>query len=134
IALSSLLSSEEYVIQGRALPFEASDVVPLLFRTNTAGDFTVSLSDFDGLFEGDQLIYLRDNLTGLIHDLKSGEYTFSTEIGVFDARFEIIYENDTLGIENPELINSLMVATGNQQIELKSTYELIKKIQIYDVL
>jgi len=134
IALSSLLSSEEYVIQGRALPFEASDVVPLLFRTNTAGDFTVSLSDFDGLFEGDQLIYLRDNLTGLIHDLKSGEYTFSTEIGVFDARFEIIYENDTLGIENPELINSLMVATGNQQIELKSTYELIQKIQIYDVL
>lgn len=134
IALSSLVNSEEYIIQGRALPFEVSDVVPLLFRTNTAGNFTISLATVDGLFAGDQLIYLRDNLTGLVHDMKSGEYNFFTETGVFVARFEIIYENVTLSVENPESANSLMVATGNQQIELQSTSELIQKIQVYDVL
>ncbi|HBI00609.1 reprolysin-like metallopeptidase [Flavobacterium sp. UBA2787] len=134
IALSSLLNSEEYVIQGRALPFEISDVVPLVFRTNTAGNYSVSISNVDGLFEANQLIYLRDNLAGIVHEIKTSTYSFYSEAGVFDSRFEIIYENDTLGIENPELINSLMVATGNQQIELQSTSELIQKIQIYDVL
>lgn len=133
-ALSSLVNSGEYVIQGRALPFDVTDVVPLIFRTGTAGNFTVTLSDFDGLFQGDQLIFLKDNVTGSVHDLKLGGYNFYTQIGVFNARFEIIYQNATLGIENPELANSLIVATGNQQIQLKSTTELIQKIQVYDVL
>jgi subtilisin-like proprotein convertase family protein len=134
IALSSFVNNEEYVIQGKALPFEVSDVVPLVFRTNISGNFTISLSAVDGLFEGEQLIYLRDNLTGTVHNLKLNDYSFFTEIGVFASRFELLYENVTLGIENPELSNLVMVATGNQQIELQSFAEIIQKIQVFDVL
>lgn len=134
IALSSLLSNVEYVIQGKALPFEVSDVVPLLFRTNTSGSFTISLAMVDGLFEGDQSIYLRDNLAGIVHELKANEYSFFSEAGIFNNRFEVIYEEVTLGVENPELNNSVLVATGNQQIELQSTAGIIQKIQVFDVL
>jgi hypothetical protein len=134
IALTSLVNNEEYVIQGKALPFEVSDVVPLVFRTNIAGNFTVALSSVDGLFEGDQQVYLRDKLVDLVHDLKSSDYSFDTETGIFNDRFEVIYEDVTLGIENPGLTNSLLVATGNQKIELKSSSELIQEIKINDVL
>ena len=134
IALSSLLDNEEYVIQGKALPFEVTDVVPLLFRTNSSGNYTISLAMVDGLFEGDQLVYLRDNLQGSVHELKANEYSFFSEEGVFDSRFELTYENVTLGIDNLEFNNSLLVSSGNQRIELRSVSELIQKIQIFDVL
>ncbi|RXR35340.1 T9SS sorting signal type C domain-containing protein [Flavobacterium piscinae] len=133
-ALSSSLNNEEYVIQGKALPFEVSDVVPLVFKTNTPGNFAISLAAVDGLFEGDQPIYLRDNLAGIVHELTDTNYVFNTESGVFKERFEIVFEDVTLGVDNPQLSNSLVIATGNQQIELQSISELIQKIQIFDVL
>src|SRR5690606_14687160 len=47
-ALYSLIdnSDKQFVIQGRLLPFEATDVVPLGFRATTAGEFTISLANF----------------------------------------------------------------------------------------
>src|SRR5690606_18428466 len=63
-ALYSIIenSQENYVIQGRALPFTASDVVALGFRAVNVGSFTISLDNVDGLFaEGNTTIYLKDN-------------------------------------------------------------------------
>lgn len=133
-ALSSSLNNEEYIIQGKALPFEVTDVVPLVFKTSTQGNYMITLATVDGLFEEGQSIYLRDNLAGIVHDLNTNSYSFYSDAGVFKERFEIIYEDVSLGLENPQLSNSLMVATGNQQIELLSTAELIQKIQVFDVL
>jgi subtilisin-like proprotein convertase family protein len=134
IALSSLLATEEYVIQGKALPFETTDVVPLVFRTNVSGNFTVSLSAVDGLFEGDQTIFLRDNLTGNVSDLKLGEYSYFTETGIFSNRFEIIYQNSTLSLTENSAENALLVATGKQEIVLKSTIDLIESVLVFDVV
>ena len=133
-ALLSSINNEEYVIQGKALPFEVTDVVPLVFKTSTQGNYMITLATVDGLFEEGQLIYLRDNLAGIVHDLNTNSYSFYSDSGVFKERFEIIYEDVTLGVDNPQLSNSLLIATGNQQIELRSTAELIQKIQVYDVL
>lgn len=93
-ALYSLIENEtgRFVIQGRALPFDVEDVVPLGFRAVNAGDFSISLSNFDGVFlTENQAVYLKDNFTQTYHDLKSSPYQFTTEIGVFDYRFELIY-------------------------------------------
>jgi len=133
-ALSSLLAGEEYVIQGRVLPFEATDVVPLVFKTSNAGSFMISLGAFDGLFEGDQAIYLRDNLLGIVHDLREAGYSFETEAGVFNNRFDLLYENVTLGVGEDTYSNSVQVATGGSQLKIKSTVEPLSKITVYDVL
>src|SRR5690606_25188484 len=84
-ALYSIIenSDENYVIQGRALPFTASDVVDLGFRAVNAGSFTISLDNFDGLFTDNQNIYLKDNFTQAVHNLKDGAYTFVSEEGIF---------------------------------------------------
>src|SRR5690606_2849940 len=61
-ALYSLIenSDEKFAIQGRALPFDNSDVVVLGFKASQAGNYTISLANFDGLFDAGQEIFLRD--------------------------------------------------------------------------
>src|SRR5690606_34040890 len=77
-ALYSLIENNEtnFVIQGRSLPFDNNDVVPLGFRANEAGNYTVSLADYDGIFTEGQDIYLKDNFTQTEYNLKNGSYTF----------------------------------------------------------
>ena len=134
IALSSLLDSEEYVIQGKSLPFEATDVVPLIFRTNSADNFAISLGAIDGLFEQEQDIFLRDYVTGAVHDLRISPYAFTSEEGVFSTRFEIVYENSPLSLSDVDYENAVIVATGSSQLKIKSTVESFTKITVYDVL
>jgi hypothetical protein len=49
VDLTSNINNEEYTIQGRAA-FDASDVVALNFKTNVAGDYSIALDHYDGLF------------------------------------------------------------------------------------
>jgi hypothetical protein len=93
IEFYSIINSEKLVIQSRALPFDSSDIVPLGFKTVTADTYTITIDHLDGLFLGDQDILLKDKLTGTIHDLKASGYTFASEIGTFNERFELIYSN-----------------------------------------
>lgn len=69
-ALNSLINNEEFVIQGRSVPFDPTDVVPLAFKTTTSGNFTIAIDHVDGLFTAEQDIILKDNTTGLETDLK----------------------------------------------------------------
>lgn len=134
IALSSWLAEEEYVIQGKALPFETSDVVPLVFKTNLAGNYTIDLGLTDGLFAEGQALFLRDYLNGTVHDLRNAPYAFTSEIGVFSNRFELVYENTPLSLSDVDYSNTVIVATGSNQLKIKSTLELISKISVFDVL
>ena len=49
-ALTSIINSEEYTIQGKPLPFETNDTVPLGFKTNAVGNFSIGIDHVDGLF------------------------------------------------------------------------------------
>ena len=72
----SLINENSMTIQGRALPFDAEDKVPLGFKTNVSGNYTLALAEVDGLFSNNQNIYLEDLELGIIHDLKSNPYAF----------------------------------------------------------
>jgi hypothetical protein len=135
-ALTSLVDNQEYVIQARALPFLSTDVVALGFKSELAGTYTISLNNFDGLiFEtNNQAIYLKDNLTNTIQDLRAGSYTFDTEAGVFNSRFEVSYES-LLAIENPSLSsNTLAVYKHNQEIVVNAGKTNLSKVEVYDIL
>ena len=134
IFLSSLINNEEYTIQGRPLPFDDQDTVSLKFKTQTAGDFTISINNVDGLFDGNQEIYLRDNLLNIIHNIKNTSYTFTSAIGEFDARFEIIYQNTILNTANFDSNNQVLVSTENNHINVRSTNQMIQEIAVFDIL
>ena len=90
----SINGGKNLTIQGRGLPFVITDEVPLGYKANIAGAFTISIDHVDGLF-GTQDIFLKDLTTGGIHNLKNGAYSFTTEIGRFNDRFLLLYVDNT---------------------------------------
>lgn len=120
------------VIQGRALPFTNSDVVPLGYRTIIAGEFTISIDEADGILTNHP-VYLEDKLNNTINDLRQGGYTFTTETGIFNNRFVLRYTNNALAAYDFEVVNdAVSIGIKNQIMTINSTVENINKIFIYD--
>lgn len=129
----SINSGNQLVIQGRALPFTDSDVVPLGYRTIISGEFTVSIDEVDGVLTN-QPVYLEDKVTNTINDLRQSDYTFTTDIGVFNDRFVLRYTNKTLGSDEFEPVNNeVSIGIKNQIVSISSTRENIDKVFIYGV-
>ncbi|WP_264525656.1 T9SS sorting signal type C domain-containing protein [Flavobacterium sp. N502536] len=130
----SVDAKNKYVIQGRALPFTDSDLVPLGYRTTVAGDFTVAIDEVDGNMST-QAIYIEDKATGVVHNLSQSNYTFKTEAGTFAERLTLRYKAaKTLGtgdFENTE--NGILVSSKNKSIQLLSSKENIKEVSVFDI-
>ncbi len=133
-ALYNSINDNKYTIQGRALPFETTDVVPLGFKAVESGEFTISLIGFDGLFsEGETTVYLKDYQSNVIHNLMESDYTFQSEAGEFNDRFEVVYEDDgTMGIEDL-ISNSVQIYKHNQNIVVTSKSEKILSVELFDL-
>ncbi|WP_369752740.1 T9SS sorting signal type C domain-containing protein [Flavobacterium sp. WC2409] len=130
----SINNDKNLVIQGRALPFEDSDTVPLGYRSAISGDFSISIDQVDGFFMG-KAIYLKDNLTNTIHDLNQSAYNFKTETGTFNNRFVLSYANKTLVTENFDLFEKgVLISNKNKEVKINSSVENIDMVLIYDLL
>jgi hypothetical protein len=134
VALTSLIGTAEYAIQGRALPFDHSDIVPLGFKAINAGTYTIGLDHVDGLFtDASQDIFLKDNVTGLLHNLRTGDYTFAAEAGVSNSRFEIVYQTQ-LAVTNPVWNeNQVVVYTQSKNIVINTGTLKMAKVAVYDI-
>ncbi len=131
--LASVINDAEMIIQGRPLPFNPADTIPLVFKTNTAGNYTIAIDHVDGLFTGNQAIYLKDNLTGVVQDLKEAAYTFATETGTFNTRFEIMYINNVLGSHVPAITaNEVIVYKQDKTLNIISGTAVIDDVAIFD--
>ena len=134
VSLYSIIDGVSLKIQGRALPFQATDVVPLGFKTTTAGTFAINIGELDGIFT-DQDIFLKDKLLHTIHDLKSSFYSFTSQAGTFDNRFEIVYATNTvLGMEQKAIDqNSIIMYRQNNALHIDAGKNSIKNVLVYDV-
>jgi len=133
VALTTMIDNVDYAIQGKSLPFDATDVVPLKLSVTTAGNYTISLDHVDGLFSASQDIFLRDNQTGFVQDLKAGSYSFTSDAGTFASRFDVIYQSP-LGVENPSLNNQLVVYNnGVGEFVVNSGSIEMKSIKVFDL-
>ena len=134
----SVNKDKNLVIQGRALPFDENDEVPLGFRTTINGAFTINIDQVDG-FLTNQAVLIEDKLTNTIFDLKSGNYTFNTVAGTFDDRFVLRFKDNstskTLAAANfDSLEKTVLVSTKNKQIRIDSAVERIDKVTVFDLL
>ena len=135
IAFTSIIANADYVIQGRPVPFDANDVVPMKYIVATAGDYAIAIDHVDGLFSGgSQIVYVRDNLTNTIHDLNSGAYTFTSAAGTFDTRFEIIYQMP-LHVGNPTFNTNQVVIYKNEvnDIVINSGNVIMASVKVFDI-
>jgi hypothetical protein len=133
IALTTNINNEEYTIQSRSI-FDPADVVALNFKTNIAGDFTIALDHFDGVFTTEQNIYLKDNNTSYETDLKAGSYTFTATAGIDNTRFSLSYLS-TLNVDVPTINdNNVRVYINNGSLHVTSGKSVINTIEVYDIL
>ncbi|KGO96514.1 hypothetical protein Q767_06340 [Flavobacterium enshiense DK69] len=134
ISIYSLLSNEKLSIQGRSLPFQETDIVPIGYTTSINGDLTINLENFDGLFTN-QDIYLLDKTTGIYHDLKAGSFTFTTTSGTVNDRFELRFNRGTLGTDTADNNNTdIRIFTKAQQLSVLSGVSSISSIEVRDLL
>lgn len=130
-----MIGSVPYAIQGRPIPFDASDIVPLNFKVSTAGNYTIAIDHVDGLFTGSgQTIYLKDNLTTTVHNLSTGAYSFASAAGAFASRFEIIYQN-TLLVDIPTFNENQVVIYKNEDNEfvINTGSVTMDSVKIFDI-
>jgi hypothetical protein len=132
----SVNQDKNLVIQGRALPFDDNDQVPLGYSTYIEGAFNINIEQVDGVLTN-QDVFIEDKLTNTEFNLKNGNYTFNTEVGTFNDRFVLKYKpsSKTLGIEDFDAQgNKVLVAVKYKQIKVNSFAETIKNVVVYDLL
>lgn len=129
--LYNLIDNNEYVIQGKGLPFTDEDIVKLGLKVVEAGDFEINIEQVDGLF-ATQDVYVKDNYTNVIHNLKEGSYNFIAQVGTFNDRFEIIYKKPTQ--EEVVTTNTVDVLVKNNDLTIQTYHSAISSIEVYDVL
>lgn len=136
IALYSVLGADKLGIQGRALPFDANDQVPLGYQSSVDGNFEIALSMTDGLFaDPTQGIYLEDTALNIIHDLRSGSYSFTTAAGTFDERFILRYTNENeLGVNDPVFTGQSVVVYKNESgLHINTSSITMDNVKLFDI-
>jgi hypothetical protein len=133
ITLYTKVDDKKLAIQGRTLPFDAADLVPLAYKSTIASTFTVTMPQFDGLFT-EQHVYLEDTVLNVIHDLTESDYVFATEAGTFESRFVLRYNNGTLGTAQPTFDEqSVVVYRNTAGLHINTGAIAMSKVVIFDI-
>ena len=130
----SVVGDDIFSIQGRALPFDVNDEVPIGINVPTQGDYTIAIAAIDGLFN-EQPIYLKDELLNITHNIKSNPYHFTsnTQSGGINDRFKIVYVDNTLGNPTYTLENTVKVMV-NDDVAVSSSNLQMESIIVYNLL
>ncbi len=131
----SLLDQKEMSIQGRGSQFDLKDRFNLAIKILNPGNYTISLSKTNGIFVQGQAVYLRDKETKTYTDLSKENYNFISDKGYFTDRFEIVYDNSLLHlneINERNERNKVDVYTEGKTIFVQSS-EKIKSIKVYNL-
>jgi hypothetical protein len=133
--LYSLIGDLPMTIQGRTLPFDQEDRVPMGIKVPQNGNYTIGIGAIDGFFtDTNQNIYLEDLENNIIHDLKQNPYSFSANAGNYPNRFVLRYTNETLGGDDLIADEANLWVFSNDNLTVKSTKNSIQSIRVFDVL
>ena len=134
------VNDKKYAIQGKAKnSINLEETIPLGFYTsiNSSTLYTLSVAKKEGDFLTNNPIYLKDNLTNTLHDLSTCDYTFTSEVGEFNKRFEIVFSNKALATNDFNLDDSALkiLQIGDSQVRFKASSNLtIKTVSVFDLL
>lgn len=132
----SLIDGEPMNIQGRPVPLNRRDRVPLGLKVNANSTYKIAIASVDGSFmNSNRPIYLEDKELQIIHNLKLEPYTFVTSSGRFDDRFVLRFRNNSLNNrESDDIESSITLSSNIDEISIESSSENINSILIYDLL
>lgn len=133
--LYSLIGETPMTIQGRTLPFDQNDRVPMGVKVPQDGNYSIAIGVVDGFFTNEnQEIYLEDKLTNVIHNLRQAPYNFTSAAGNHPNRFVLRYTNETLGNDDIVSDESNLWVISSDELSVKSTKNSIQSVRVFDVL
>ena len=133
-------ATQKYQIQGKhTTDLSLDEVIPLGFKNgiNAPTIFTFTLDKFEGDFLNANAVYLKDNALGTYTDLKQTNYTFTSNIGEFTNRFEIVFRTESLSTTDFNTNESSFVMYENSYesfVFKTNTNTTIKAISIYNTI
>lgn len=134
IALASIIGDVRYAIQFKGLPFSDSDIVPLSFTATLNGTYTFAIDHIDGFFLNQSfIVFLHDKVANTYTNLKIGNYTFSSNSGAYNSRFELTYTTALGTTSNQFRANDLEVYHADNAINIKSGNVILNSIQLYSL-
>lgn len=139
ILYSRVLESDtKYSIQGKSeKQLKLNEKIELGFLTNikVPTTYKLSLNDLHGAFMNENSIYLKDRFLNKTHNLLDSGYTFTSEVGEFNDRFEIVFKSNPSEDKIPNNNTAQIRTLGNDMFEfLSKKGQDIKSISIYDLL
>ncbi|KJD31907.1 hypothetical protein PW52_16250 [Tamlana sedimentorum] len=141
-ALYSTIENEstKFAIQGKhSSSLTTNEVIKLGFSTkiNEPTIYNLSLADFEGEFLGNNIVILKDNLLNKTHNLSDSDYSFTSETGVFNSRFEIVFDAAVLNTKtfNANINKLSIVNLDNNYVKFSITSNnTIKSVKILDLV
>ena len=132
VAFYSKADNQDVVINARP-SFDVNDVIPMVFKSNVADTYTFSLNQKEGIFNGTQDVLLRDNYNNIVQNLTLGDYSFSTAVGTFTDRFDIIYQNLLSNTNTSLNANQILIYNKDQTTYINSGEITMDSIKIFDI-
>jgi hypothetical protein len=129
----STIEGEAYVIQGRPLPFEPTDEVPLGWVCETPGNFSIKLTNKDGLFLGNQGVYIRDNQTNSTVNISNTPYVFASDAGNFPDRFTLVYQENMAAASHNLTANQVRVYKNNGLFHVATGENQLRAVHVFDL-
>lgn len=130
--ISSLIGNTRYGIQARPA-FSTIDIVPMGLKVVSSGTHTISLDHADGIFQEGQDIYLKDNLMGIVTNLKLSPYTFTSTPGDFDNRFQLQFVNALPQSRINAVLDVVAYVDGNHIMNLDAGASTMESVRIFDI-
>jgi uncharacterized repeat protein (TIGR01451 family) len=140
VSIYSLMKNDEtgeldkFAIQGKALPFNKRDVIPLGLTVKKGAKINnrISLAKFEGAFEKTD-VYLVDKYKDTIHNLKMGYYEFQAEEGEYYDRFQIVYEKnpDASSLDLDGKYNNVVAISNSGRISVSSKNSKMLDVKVY---
>ena len=137
-------ATKQYAIQAKNdTSLDLSEVIKIGYTTSIeqATIYSLKLADIVEISDEESFfynvpIYIKDNLTGAMHDLKIGPYNFTSESGTYNERFEIVFQADTLGIEDVEANENALKIIESRNGDVRFLFngsQTMSSIEIFDV-
>lgn len=131
---------KKFAIQGKnSNSLNLDETISLGFSTaiNEATAYSIAIAQIEGVFMSENTIYIKDNLINTIHNLKESDYSFTSEAGEFNKRFEIVFTPNALSIKDNLPSNDDLIirelSDGYVELTVNETFT-ITKVDILDLL
>lgn len=136
VKIHTLIEGEKMIIQGKG-PFHFGDRVPLAYDKTSAEKetLTISVASKEGVFDGEQNIYILDKALNKYHRLTECPYSFESDKNSDSERFEIRYY--PIRIDNGDNIigdseDVVICFIDDSRLNIESS-ESIEAFSVYDI-